>query len=87
MKKILTKYLDLLGIQNEGYRRIFIIFNILFYFYIIYWFSDNTHPRDFGIRSDFFEIVFIFTIPLFISIVLCILIFKTFNWIRDGFNK
>tara|TARA_Y100001960_G_C13888574_1_gene454944 strand:+ start:166 stop:432 length:267 start_codon:yes stop_codon:yes gene_type:complete len=88
MKKILTKYLDLLGIQNEGYRRIFIIFNILFYIYIIYWFDNNTSPRDFNIpNNDFLEVCFLLTLSLFISIVICILIFKTFNWIIDGFKK
>ena len=73
--------------KNEGYKRLLMIIIIFCYFYIMYWLTNNSEPSDFGIKGDYIELIFIFTIPLIISSFSIGFVIKTFNWVKDGFNK
>ena len=49
MIKIYSKYLNLLLLGNEGFKRLFIILHFSFFFFLIYWFFYNYQPSDFGL--------------------------------------
>ena len=81
MKNLFNKYCDFIGVENEGYRRILLVVNILFYFYGINWLYEDSRPRD-----DI-DLLLTYTIPLLFSIFSIGVIIKTFNWVKGGFNK
>ena len=82
------KYFEKLKITNEGFKRLFFI--VFFIPYLIWLIVVVNLPPI--IKPDYkliphLEIVFLnFLIPILLLIVLNIL-FKLFNWIKDGFSK
>jgi len=87
MKNLFNKYCDFIGVENEGNRRLLIIIIIFCYFYIIYFITDNFTGSEFGLKGDIEEFIFIFTVPLILSFFSVGFVTKTFNWVKQGFNK
>jgi hypothetical protein len=49
MIKIYSKYLNLMSLTQEGFKRIFIILQFSFFIFLAYWFFHNYQPSDFGL--------------------------------------
>ena len=91
MKNLFNKYCDFIGIENEGNKRLLLVFNSVCSSILFFWFIEETRPRDWGLpRGDIFEIIGII-LPLITSILIstlfCGLIIKTFNWVKDGYKN
>ena len=50
--KMYSNYTNLLGLRNEGIKRLFIIFHFMFFVFLIYWFFDSYKPSDFWLLQN-----------------------------------
>jgi hypothetical protein len=86
MRKLFNRYFDFIGVENEGHKRILIIIIIFWFLYILIQVIDEI-LSVFGIRGDINEIIFGLGISLIITFFSVGFVIKTFNWVKDGFNK
>ena len=92
MRKLLNKYYNLIGIQNEGYKRLLIVSFFItpfIYYPLITDSRDNLIDEIFWSSGRYiyedFVITYLFLI--LISILLNGFIFKIYIWIKEGFSK
>jgi hypothetical protein len=90
MKKIINRYFNFLGVENEGYRRVLSILIIIPTIIIIFYIIDVEGFDDFleylffqDDIGDSFQIYFILLLPTIIVSV----IVKVISWVKEGFNK
>ena len=55
MIKIYSKYLNLMSLTQEGFKRIFIILQFSFFIFLLYWFFNNYQPSDFGLLYEWHD--------------------------------
>ena len=86
MKKIINRYFDFLGVENEGKRRLLIIIISIWSFYLTDQFG-NEIIKEFEIRDDIIQIIVALGIPLILSLFSIGLITKIITWVKEGFDK
>ena len=86
MKKIINRYFDFLGVENEGKRRLLIIIIPIWSFYLTIQFGDEI-IKEFEIRDDIIQIIVALGIPLILSLFSIGLITKIITWVKEGFDK
>ena len=86
MKKLINRYFDFLGVENEGKRRLLIIIISIWSFYLTDQFG-NEIIKEFEIRDDIIQIIVALGIPLILSLFSIGLITKIITWVKEGFDK
>ena len=89
MKNLFNNYFDFIGIENEGFRRIFSIIIVLGMFFLPYLIGidlDDYHRYILGIMGleNFLSFWFVVLSP---SPIIFGIIIKPINWVKDGFNN
>jgi hypothetical protein len=89
MKNLFNNYFDFIGIENEGFRRIFSIIIVLGMFFLPYLIGidlDDYHRYILGIMGleNFLSFWFVVLFP---SPIIFGIIIKPINWVKDGFNN
>ncbi len=101
MKKLFNKYCDFIGVENEGNKRLFIISSIIISPIICFSKIINGWNLFDFMREIFEELLFIIPqsilYPIYLlfvgifsiitSFILLGLIYKTYNWVKDGYKK
>ena len=92
MKKFYNKYCDLIGLENEGVRRLMVPINIIYILLPFITDEDIINLTYFILIEElrlYREIGDVLTIFVYIifSIIECGLIVKSLTWIIDGFKK
>tara|TARA_B100000073_G_scaffold284265_1_gene245492 strand:- start:47 stop:331 length:285 start_codon:yes stop_codon:yes gene_type:complete len=94
MKNLINKYFDFIGIENEGWRRISIIFIVLMIFPIPPLVIKGEDFDD--LIEEIVELIvfhhgvegFLFYWGyVLLQITILSVLIKTFNWVKDGFSK
>ena len=84
MKNLFNKYCDFIGIENEGYKRLFILswfITALLYGEI----TEGGYISDLlWFRLEDWFYYFLFFLPL--SLILNGVFVKIYNWVKDGFK-
>ena len=85
-----NKYFDFIGIENEGYKRLFIL--SLFITPFIYgdfidsnYFSGRFLKNFLDLDGEEWVLYFLFFLPL--SLILNGVFVKIYSWVKDGFSK
>ena len=83
MKKLFNKYFNLIGVHNEGYKR------LIFIGLIIGWvWSYQLGSGELVSLVDDFPDTHLMTLQIIsLPIIVFGIVIGTFNWIRKGFNE